>query len=226
MNSKDFSAQMKVYYWRYMKLPTYEEFIEEFQVELEQETFDKWCSSDGFRKFCETNDIVDNKIVTLEQIRCIEAVLDTEIPNFLDKFKMAGVSPAKFRAWQKQPAFMKLLTERTNALAVEERHKIWTTLTKSAEKGDMRAVRLFFELNDEMPKPPPRVINTPVAAAHNPFGNTREIVMKLVEVIQRHTDPVTLAKITADFERVMLGTPTEASTSPGVDIFNLLEIEA
>ncbi len=198
MTADEFCAQVKLFFWRKGKLPKREEFNVEFGTTIDIAKWDKWTNSEKFNEYCVANGITDSKYLIRAQLEVIDLLTNPSLPmTFSQKLKKAGVSPDKFRNWQKNPTFLKVLRERTNAMGETERHAVYSSLVDRASKGNAQAQRLYLELIGDY-TPSTKVEQTNVTG-------TREIVLKLIEAIQRHVDPLTLTKITADFELIITG---------------------
>ena len=143
--------------------------------------------------------------LTPQQIFTVGKVTDpTDRRPLAAKLKSVGITYAQYRAWLKNPAFMRYITQVGEDMLGEHIHDVHASLTNKATGGDIQAMKLFYE----------------VSGRHDPnkqaIADLNNIIRMLLEIITRHvTDIGTVMKISQEIETVMSG-----GTLDSIDTFD------
>lgn len=111
------------------------------------------------------------------------------------KLESLGVTSATYAGWKKSKTFMAYMEEQSEMLYNEFTPDVNSKLTSLAAAGDMKAMKLFMEVSGRWRG----------TQGEDP-SNVKLMVVKLIEVIQRHVkDPATLQAIAADIQMITTG---------------------
>lgn len=152
--------------------------------------------------------------LTPQQVAAIRCIVDfRDIRPVEKKLESLGVSTLKYSGWLSDPQFKAYLMSKAEDSIqgfVPEMHGKVVSL---AQGGDMKAIKLFYELAGRVDRRP---TNTTQVNVNN--YNQNETFTLLVEAVQRHVrDPEVLAAIAQEFDQltsnVSGGTAARTSTS-------------
>lgn len=134
--------------------------------------------------------------LTPEQIAAINVYFDLSDRRVMSrKLKDLGILLVQWENWKKSPIFQKSLQARGEELFASGLPAAHRALLDKVEKGDIRAVKLFYDK-----------IGYGADVAGNNANDIQVILLRLVEVVQKHVkDPVVLRAIAADFDLVSHG---------------------
>lgn len=139
--------------------------------------------------------------LTPQQVAAINCIIDFRDIRTVDKkLEEIGISTSKYRGWLNDPQFKAYLVSRAEASIQGFIPEMHGKVIELAQDGDMKAIKLFYELAG-------RVDRAPKAAAVtvNNF-NQNETFTKLVEAVQRHVkDKAVLAAIAREFDQLTGG---------------------
>ena len=141
----------------------------------------------------------DSKLLTPTQLLLVNMLLNVEDKKSLrQKLDVLGVTMSQYQTWLRDPAFHKYLVMRTEQLFENSDHEAYKSLVQSVVRGDVSAMKLFFEM---------RGIYSPRLDINI---NVETIVYRLVEIVGKHVrDPELLRAIANDVEQLEL--PRRAS---------------
>lgn len=118
-----------------------------------------------------------NEVLTHEQLLAANMILNLEDPNSLrQKLKSLNISVQKYNTWMRDPAFYGYIRQRTEAMFASADASAYTGLIKAVQDQDIQAIKLFFEM---------RGIYNPRLQLD---VNIQTVMVKVVEVIQKHID--------------------------------------
>lgn len=122
------------------------------------------------------------------------------ITNFMDKrshnlkLKSLGITPGQWAGWLKNDIFKGYLHRISGNMLSENLHTVQEGLLRAADKGSVDGIKFYYELQG---------LHT---GATTQDGNVRQMLAKLVEVLQLHVkDEHLLRLIGNDFAAVMDG---------------------
>lgn len=141
----------------------------------------------------------DSKLLSPTQLVLVNMLLNVEDKKSLrQKLDMLGIKVSQYQGWLRDPAFHSYLTMRTEQLFENSDHDAYKALIQSVIRGDVQAMKLFFEM---------RGIWSPKLDVNI---NVETIVYQLVEIVGRHVkNPEMLRAIADDVEQLSL--PRHAS---------------
>lgn len=130
----------------------------------------------------------NTEALTAEQLVVANTLLNlSDKRSERNKLKDLKVSPAKYEAWKKDPAFQQYMRHRAEAALGEAIPDIHMALIDVAKRGDISGIKLAYEMTGRW--------------SSKTVGdlNVEFLLMKVIEVIQRHiTDPEKLISIADD----------------------------
>jgi hypothetical protein len=123
--------------------------------------------------------------LTEEQLTCANVLLDlTDKRSRAKKLTELGISTSKYQSWLKDPAFQAYLRARSEGALDDNQHEAHLALIDRVVSGDINAIKYFNELTGRY------------APQKDGGVNVNEVLMRVVEVIQRHvSDGPTLSAI-------------------------------
>lgn len=128
--------------------------------------------------------------LSAEQMYVLAHVLDPTVAGGLaKKLKNLGYSYVTWTAWMKNPEFRSMVASLSADQLEEHAPMIQQALLQTAEKGDMNAIKFYYEITQRWD---PNSKNAMDVMA---------VLSRIVEIITKHvTDPSTLAKIGAEVQ--------------------------
>lgn len=150
----------------------------------------------------------DSKALTFHQLMVANMLMSTGDPRSLrEKLKSIDgvtITPQQVQTWMRQPAFQEHLRKRGEALYEGADHSAYKALVMAMERGDMKAVQLFFEMKG--------IYNPRV----NVEVNVHSVLARVVEIIQINVkDPVTLQNIADGIDSILMGNvPAQLNAAP------------
>ena len=160
--------------------------------------------SDKFKESLATRGIdltpgISGKVLDPRQIMLANLLLNMhDRRSIREKLKIVQTSQQQYNAWMRQPQFVEYLRKRGEAMFKGSDHEAYLALTRAVSRGDVNALKLFFEM---------RGIYTPKL---NIDVNIEAVMLRVVEVVSKHvTDPQVLVTIAEELEEVM---PRRATT--------------
>lgn len=89
--------------------------------------------------------------LTPEQSLAVDVIVDCQLTHTWEEIRAeCGVSRATLSRWRKQPEFRNEVTKRSRLLVREHLPTAYQALILKVAKGDIPALKLFFELTGEM----------------------------------------------------------------------------
>lgn len=124
-----------------------------------------------------------------EQIALLNILSDTTTNiNLGARLKKAGVSPAKFKAWKRQRAFVEAYNRLTQLELSDAANAVDLALISKAQSGDLRAIMYFNDLVGRGPNDKKAV-------------DSMQFAKIVLEAVMKHeTDPNKLKAISAEIE--------------------------
>lgn len=134
------------------------------------------------------------------QLYALSHVLSpTAAGNLTQRLRQIGVNWAQWQAWMKNPEFAQAVRVISADTMEEMAPHIQTSLIKQAEKGDVSAIKFWYE----------------VTGRYDPNANKAidviAVLSGVVEIISKHvTDPAVLSKIGDDIRKLASRTGLDA----------------
>lgn len=206
-------------YWRTNKcFPSFGEFASEFGIsqqdamgELKNEVVRKHLTARGIDWEVETptetsaNQRRSGKAKRLSdiQIAAVSTILNPADRRSVNaKLEGLGIPSSTYQGWKKSKLFMAYMTQQGEELFGENMPEVHNALTMRAIEGDTRAIKQLYEVSGRY-RP----------GQNENIQNVKMMIIRLVEVIQRHvTDPEILAAIAKDVQEI---TETNISNPQG-----------
>lgn len=128
------------------------------------------------------------------QIACINLVLNVADRRTLSmKLQALGIPASTYYAWKKQKPFSDALKKQGERLFGDTQAEVHVALTKQAIDGDINAIKLYNQMSGRFD-----------SAKSVEKMNVQFVMMKLLEVIQKHVrDPEALKAIAGEFGALM-----------------------
>lgn len=136
---------------------------------------------------------ISGKVLDPRQIMLANLLLNMhDRRSIREKLKLVNTTQQQYNAWMRQPQFTEYLRRRGEAMFKGSDHEAYLALTRAVSRGDVNALKLFFEM---------RGIYTPKL---NIDVNIEAVMLRVVEVVSKHvTDPTVLVTIAEELEEVM-----------------------
>lgn len=198
-------------FWETGLVPTPERVSDELSISLSrvQASYRK----DTFKSSLATRGIdltpeISGKVLDPRQILLANLLLNLHDRRSLrEKLQLVKVSTQQYNAWMRQPQFIEFLRKRGEHIFKGTDHEAYLALTKAVNRGDVNALKLFFEM---------RGIYNPRLQID---VNIEAVMLRVVEIIaKRVTDPVTLEAIASELETVMLESGARSASPVGNSI--------
>ncbi|SRR5258708_2217775 len=137
---------------------------------------------------------LDEDRLTPMQLACLQMVLNiTDTRSIAQKLQSLGINISTYHGWKKQPHFMEAYRELSEKLYGESIPEVHQALIKKAVEGDHQAQKLMLAISGRWDD------KKSLEAM-----NVRFVLMKVLEVIQRHVhDKDTLESIAREFEVIL-----------------------
>jgi hypothetical protein len=191
-------ALVEQIYWETGHIPTQETIVSRLDslgspkvVKRVRDTFNN-------QKFQEALEIrglerpMDAKRLTATQLLLVNMLLNVEDKKSLrQKLDLLNINMAKYQTWLRDPAFHEYLTMRTEQMFENSDHDAYKALLQSVVRGDVSALKLFFEM---------RGIYSPRIDVNI---NIESVIYRVVEVVGKHIkDPQILNAIADEVEQM------------------------
>jgi len=202
-------------FWETGLVPTPEKVADElsFNLGFVQSVFRK----DAFKSSLATRGIdvtpeISGKVLDPRQILLANLLLNLhDRRSIREKLQLVNVSTQQYNAWMRQPQFIEFLRKRGEAIFKGNDHEAYIALTKAVSRGDVNALKLFFEM---------RGIYNPRLSID---VNIEAVMLRVVEIIaKRVNNPELLELIAEDLETVMVESGARTSSPVGNDLRELL----
>lgn len=144
---------------------------------------------------------LDEDRLTPQQIACLQMVLNvTDTRTIKQKLESLGINVSTYHGWKKQPHFMEAYRDLSEKLYGESLPEVHQALIKKAIEGDHQAQKLMLAIAGRWDD------KKSVESL-----NVRFVLIKVLEVIQRHVhDKDTLESIAREFEVILSPDQTQA----------------
>lgn len=211
-------------YWRSNKcFPSFGEFASEFGLtqheamgELKDEIVRKHLTARGIDWNADTptetsaNSRRTGRAKRLSdiQIAAVSTILNPADRRSVNaKLESLGIPSSTYQGWKKSKLFMAYLTQQGEELFGENMPEVHNALTMRAIEGDTRAIKQLYEVSGRY-RP----------GQSDNVANVKMMVIRLVEVIQRHVhDPQVLAAIAKEVQQITeneISSPEPSKTRP------------
>lgn len=199
-DSSDLGPLYELYYMRHQKPPSREQLCREFKVQYSVETWENFFSTKKNQVLITDRGVPlpDGTVprITPRQLEWIHFLMNPGNTGSMSaKAKSFGINLHTHYEWLKNPLFAEALRHETTKLAAGERMRVIGSLVQEAATGNVQAQKLYLELTGEY-----RPGVTVTAANAN---ESRVMVAKLVEVLQRHLTSEQLEAVSLELEAVL-----------------------
>lgn len=202
-------------FWETGLLPTPERISEELSINKEYVA--RSLSKDLVRTSLATRGIdftpgISGKVLDPRQILLANLLLNLhDRRSIREKLQLVQVSTQQYNAWMRQPQFIEFLRKRGEAIFKGNDHEAYIALTKAVSRGDVNALKLFFEM---------RGIYNPRLSID---VNIEAVMLRVVEIVaKRVNDPQILEAIADDLETVMIESGARTASPVGNDLRELM----
>ena len=146
--------------------------------------------------------------LTPEQIACAQVVLDfSDARPIKKKLTDLGISTQKYNNYLRMPAFQDYLKQRAELLLGDTMHVAHTALLQKVEKGDVNAIKLYYEVTGRHTPSQPNQINVDT------------VLITVLEAIQRHVkDPLILRAIANEIGAISAPETVPGEIVPSLDM--------
>lgn len=96
----------------------------------------------------ERNSIIDSRMIIAAECLANPAFDGTK----KDIAQMAGIGETTLYRWLRKPEFIKIVNDLIDKYANAELGMIWKALAKECSKGNVQAMKLYFEVQDKKKK--------------------------------------------------------------------------
>lgn len=191
-------------FWETGEIPTNEFLVE--QTQIGRSTVEGYWKNTDFRAALAARGVTfDNtasigRALSMEQLLVANMVMNIHDRRsmreklkdpVLEQFK---ITPQKFNAWMRQPAFQDHLMKRASTLFEHAKPAAYRELVKAVEAGDPQMLKFFFEITG--------IYNPKVTVEID----VNVVLVRVVEIIAKHVkDPITLQAIAAELEALDTG---------------------
>lgn len=191
-------AYVEQIYWQTGRVPTKEAVIEgldPLQTPQTRAKVTKAWNKPRFQSALEKRGLEfqsDRNLLTPTQLLLVNMLLNVEDKKSLrQKLDLLNINMAKYQTWLRDPAFHNYLTMRTEQLFENSDHDAYKSLIQAVVRGDVSAMKLFFEM---------RGIYSPRLDVNI---NIESMIYKVVEVVGKHVkDPQILNAIADEVEQM------------------------
>lgn len=197
-DEEQISATVSQMYWEEGHLPTAEAVFEKLHRIYPLDRIEELFADSDFQSKLERIGIKASRIegvLTPKQILVANKVMnpyDSEpLRTFLDALE---IKTAQYNAWLRDPTFQAYLRARAEAAFSDLTPAAHTALQKAIVRGDMSAVKMFYEMTGKYTKN----VNLNL--------NVESVMLRVVEIIvARVEDPKVVELIAADIQELMSG---------------------
>lgn len=155
----------------------------------------------------------NSEALTAEQLVVANTLLDlSDRRSERNKLRDLKVSPAKYTAWKKDPAFAKYMRERAENALNESLPDIHMALIDVARRGDISGIKLAYEMTG-------RWSSKTVGDLNIEF-----LMMKIIEIIQQEiSDQDTLIRIADKFAALVPSNGKQLPAAPNAAEVKIFE---
>lgn len=199
---QEFAACYEGYFWRrgFVPLSVQElngEWGTKFSEELWKESLSNPSLIEYFEKRGVDNPYAPRPVLTEKQNDFLRVLFDPTDPSPLAaKMKKAKVSNTEYSAWMRDPTFENLMREEADKRFEYTYADVLGSLGREASRGNVQAIKLYLTLTGRYSEAQPGVSVTI-------NQDLRLLTQKLLEILQRHVDPQTLALVHGEMEAVL-----------------------
>lgn len=185
------------YYWNiFNKLPSIERCCTDFPG-LGKRAMENELRAAGARLQAKGYQLDKKDYLSPKQLAFANSILNlADKRSRLQKMRELDVSAAEFANWKKNPVFNDYLRHRSEALLGDSLPDVHLALIDSASRGDVSAIKLFYELTGRH------------GAEGQQQTNIKATLTALIEAVQTHVhDPIVIQAIASAMQDA-LGQPT------------------
>lgn len=156
---------------------------------------------------------VSSDRLTGEQIATIQTLLDiSDKRSIKEKLKSLGVTQAKYYGWKKSNVFMEAYRGAAEALYGESLPEVHQSVIQEAVSGSYPHQKLMLAISGRWDE-----------RKQESEMNIRQILMKVLEIIQTHvSDAETLNKIAGEFETILNPEKPAITQAQPIDAINAI----
>lgn len=200
----------ELYWMRHGKVPTLLQLNREFNMRFSEDRWNKLFSSRTVQER-----LLDRGVplpdgqqlqLTQDQMDWIAVLMNPgEGGTLAGKAKAFGIELSTHYKWMRNPLFAEAIRIATTQLTTVERNRVLGALVNKAAVGDVQAIKLYLELTGEY---------NPKVTVNHTAQESRVLVSKLIEVLQRHLTPELLETVAGELETVLFPSAAARVNSP------------
>lgn len=124
-----------------------------------------------------------NYALSEKQLLCANVILDTtDNRSRRKKLSELGIKTQEYETWMRDPVFSGYLRSRAEALLGDNQHESHLALVDRVKAGDVSAIKYYNEMTG-------RYVQASARGANGSSGDVKMILLRVVEVLQRHLEP-------------------------------------
>jgi hypothetical protein len=146
-----------------------------------------------------------NYALSETQLLCANAILDsTDNRSRRKKLSELGIKTQQYETWMRDPVFSGYLRARAEGLLSDSQHESHLALIDRVKAGDISAIKYYNEMTGRYVQ----------ASARNAgsSGDVKMILLRVVEVLQKHLEPAQLQVVAGELLALAEGGQLEALT--------------
>lgn len=200
-----FVACYEGFYWLNNRVAgSAQELNKEYNTAFTESDFNKALTHESIVKYFEERGVPNPKaprpVLQPKQLKFIQMILDPHDNRLMSqKMKECGVSSVEHTAWMRDPHFARLIREETTQALENGRAQVLRSIVREASQGNVAAQKFYMELTGEY---------TPSAKGGTQVNvsvgqDVRLLTQGILEILQRHVHPDTLALVANEFEELL-----------------------
>lgn len=210
----------ELYWMRHGKVPTLLQLNREFNMRFSEDRWNKLFSSRTVQER-----LLDRGVplpdgqqlqLTQDQMDWIAVLMNPgEGGTLAGKAKAFGIELSTHYKWMRNPLFAEAIRIATTQLTTVERNRVLGALVNKAAVGDVQAIKLYLELTGEY---------NPKVTVNHTAQESRVLVSKLIEVLQRHLTPELLETVAGELEAVLFPNAAGRAAVPHPAVIEVKEL--
>lgn len=199
----EFASCYEAYFWRRGHAPTHvSELNSEFQTSFTETLWEHCFSTPSLVQYLQDRHVPvpdeARPALTKKQLDFLQKLFDPSDPSPLAaKLKAAKVTSAEYTSWMRDENFTALARSEANKRFSDGRTNVLLALEQEATlKRNVAAIKLYLTMTGDYSEAKSGV-------TVNVNQDMRLLTYRLLEVLQRHVPPETLALVAAEFEQVL-----------------------
>lgn len=181
-------------------------------VDVSVDTVKEWFKSDTFREALQTRGVKltrpdEADLLSFQQLNAANLMLNIgDKRSNREKLEEIGATTQQWNSWMRDANFANYMKKRAEQMFASGDSSAYLSVLRGMEAGDLNSTKLYFEMKG--------IYNPKVTLE----VNVDAVLMRVVEIIQRHVkDPVILQHIADDIEGLE-GVRRPELPSPTLDV--------